>query len=166
MTTAIHTIGHSHHPIDRFIDLLRTQGVKTLVDVRSRPYSRWAPQFKQSAFVVSLAAAGIEYVFLGESLGGRPEGAEFYDAEGNVDYERRALARDFQAGVVELVERARTSATAIVCAEEDPARCHRRLLVTPALLREDFDVLHIRGDGRVQPEGQARGPKAPPSLFE
>lgn len=166
MTTAIHTIGHSKHTIDRFIDLLRRQGVATLVDVRSRPYSRWAPQFKQSALAQSLAAEEIVYVFLGHALGGRPDGDEFYDTEGNVDYVRRARSRDFQAGVGQLGEIACTSVTAILCAEEDPTRCHRRLLLTPALQQEDFTVLHIRGDGRVQPEDDLRRQEASRSLFD
>ena len=36
----VFTIGHSSHPIDEFIDLLRTNGVQQLVDVRTVPGSR------------------------------------------------------------------------------------------------------------------------------
>lgn len=149
MTTTVHTIGHSNHSIERFIALLRGHGINTLVDVRSRPYSKWAPQFQKSFLSRSLTAEGIAYVFLGDELGGRPEGREFYDAEGHVDYERRAQALDFQTGIDHLVEIARTASTAMMCAEEDPTGCHRRLLVTPALERKGIVVLHVRGDGRT-----------------
>lgn len=163
--TDIHTIGHSNHPIERFIALLRQHGIATLVDVRSRPYSRWAPQFQKEALSRSLAAVPLAYVFLGQELGGRPEGAEFYDAEGHVDYERRAGAAEFRAGIDRLVAIARQG-SAIMCAEEDPIRCHRRLLVTPALQRSGVTVEHIRGDGRVQTENELGGRKPQLRLFE
>lgn len=157
MTTTVRTIGHSNHPLERFIALLRQHGISTLVDVRSRPYSRWAPHFQKSFLSQSLEAEGITYVFLGGELGGRPDGAEFYDAEGHVDCERRAQARDFRAGVERLIDVANQGPTAILCAEEDPGRCHRRLLVTPALQRKGLPVRHIRGDGRVQSDDELRG---------
>jgi uncharacterized protein (DUF488 family) len=164
--TTVHTIGHSNHPIERFIALLHRHGVAALVDVRSRPYSRWAPQFQKIALARSLADERIAYVFLGSELGGRPDGKEFYDVDGRVDYERRTGAREFQVGVDRLVEIARDASVAILCAEEDPDRCHRRLLVTPALQRKDVTVLHIRGDGRVQPEDELSGRQAQLPLFE
>lgn len=166
MTTTVRTIGHSNHPIERFIALLREHGIETLVDVRSRPYSRWAPHFQKTFLSRSLTAAGITYVFSGDELGGRPEGREFYDAEGHVDYERRAQAPDFQAGVDRLVEMARQRSTAILCAEEDPTRCHRHLLVTPALQRRAITVQHVRGDGSVQVDDDVRGPTPQLRLFE
>jgi uncharacterized protein (DUF488 family) len=162
----IHTIGHSNHPLERLIALLRQYGVATLVDVRSRPYSRWAPQFKRNSLAGSLATEGIAYVFLGETLGGRPDSEEFYGADGHVDYERRACAHDFQAGVLELLQIAGNTATAIMCAEENPTQCHRRLLVTPALQQRGGTVLHIRGDGRVQSEEELNGQKGQLPLFE
>jgi len=159
----VHTIGHSSHPLGRFVALLRRHGIATLVDVRSHPHSRWAPQFRKSALSRSVAAEGIVYVFLGRELGGRP-GAEYHDEQGHVDYGRRARAPDFQAGVDRLVEIAHRSPTAIMCAEEDPSRCHRRLLVAPALLRRSVAVLHIRGDGRVQPDELCDAPAQLPLL--
>lgn len=153
----IFTLGHSRHPFDRFVELLRQQDVVTLVDVRTRPYSRWAPQFQKRALARSLERAGIAYVFLGDALGGRPEGDALYDARGRLDVERRARARDFQEGVERLAELARDKPAAILCAEENPARCHRTLLVAPALRERGFTVLHIRGDGRVQEDEEVRG---------
>lgn len=148
----IHTIGHSNHAIERFVDLLLRQRVTRLVDVRSHPTSRWAPQFRKGPLASDLRRGGIDYCFLGAALGGRPADPGCYDADGRVDYARRAQAPDFIDGVERLLELARERPTAILCAEEDPARCHRRLLITPALRAHGVGVLHIRGDGRVQPE--------------
>jgi uncharacterized protein (DUF488 family) len=153
--TAIYTIGHSRHSAERFVQLLRQHSIARLVDVRSYPASRWSPQFSKVALAQMLASHAIEYVFLGRELGGRPEGPEFYRPDGTVDCERRSQAPDFQAGVERLVGLARGRRTVILCAEEDPARCHRNLLVAPALRRAGMTVVHVRGDGRLETEGEA-----------
>jgi uncharacterized protein (DUF488 family) len=150
--TTIYTVGHSRHTAEHFAKLLGDQQIATLVDVRSHPASKWAPRFGKAALAQMLGTKAIEYVFLGRELRGRPDGAEFYGADGGVDYARRAEAPDFKAGIDRLLGLARERATAILCAEEDPGRCHRRLLVTPALRRAGVTVVHIRGDGRVEPD--------------
>lgn len=152
--TVIHTIGHSNHAIGCFLDLLGRFGVRRLVDVRSHPTSRWAPQFRKRPLARALEQTGIDYVFLGESLGGRPAGEAFYDADGRVDYARRARAPDFLQGVEALVRLAAERPTVMLCAEEDPTRCHRRALITPALVARGLQVVHIRGDGRGQAEAK------------
>ena len=70
----IRTIGHSNHPIERFVGLLQAAGIALLVDVRSMPYSRRFPQFGKERLAKSLAAAGIAYVHEGAALGGKPAG--------------------------------------------------------------------------------------------
>jgi uncharacterized protein (DUF488 family) len=150
--TTIYTVGHSRHMAEHFAKLLGQQQIATLVDVRSHPASKWAPQFGKAALAELLTLHAIQYVFLGRELGGRPDGAEFYGEDGAVDYGRRAEAPAFKAGIQRLVELARERRIAILCAEEDPSRCHRRLLVTPALQRAGVSVVHIRGDGRVEPD--------------
>ena len=150
--SSIFTIGHSRHAGEHFVSLLRAHEIARLVDVRSHPASKWAPHFGKTALTQLLLAQRIEYVFLGRELGGRPEGAAFYRADGTVDYERRGAAEDFRAGLDQLVELARDRRTAILCAEEDPAHCHRRLLVAPELQRRGVAVVHIRGDGHLEPD--------------
>ncbi len=61
----LYTIGHSNHPIDRFLGLLQQHGIQLLADVRSPPFSRFNPQFNRQKLQQSLAAAGIDYLFLG-----------------------------------------------------------------------------------------------------
>ena len=148
----LYTIGHSNHPLAGFVALLRNAGVAQVVDVRSHPYSRWVPHFRKRLLAEGLGDAGIGYVCLGEALGGRPQGEQFYRADGSVDYSLRAEAVDFQTGIDELLALAAVRTTAILCAEEDPARCHRRMLVTPAVRTRGVDVVHLRGGGRLQVE--------------
>ena len=73
MGDTVFTIGHSTHPQERFIALLRQHGITALCDVRSKPYSRMNPQFNREELEEALLAHGIAYRFLGEELGARSD---------------------------------------------------------------------------------------------
>ena len=111
-----------------------------------------------------MAAKGIRYVFLGAELGGRPEGAEYYDPEGYALYGRRAQAYEFQAGLDRLSGEAESARTAMMCSEADPAGCHRYLLITRALY-DGERVEHIRSDGSVIATEEIHTFWLQPSLF-
>lgn len=148
----IFTIGHSNHPLETFLALLQQQQLTRVVDVRSSPYSGYASQFNREAIRVALRARGIEYLFLGDLLGGRPEGRQFYDAGGHVLYDRVAASAAFTRGIDRLCDHLPTGRVTLLCGEEDPTHCHRRRLVGRVLGRRGVGVLHIRGDGRLQSE--------------
>ena len=163
------TIGHSNHNWPRFLALIKSNGVEAVVDARSHPYSKFSPQFDSDSIRKSLAEAGIRYVPLGSQLGGRPKGAEFYDVDGHVLYDRVAASESFRQGIERLKKGADGYVVALMCGEEDPAGCHRRLLIGRVLVEEGFTVEHIRGDGRIQPDYELDiEPDAAPqlSLFE
>jgi len=156
-TVRIWTIGHSNHPIERFIALLRDASIQVVADVRSQPYSAFAGHFSQAALRTSLEEAGFRYVFLGRELGGRPPEAEMYDEEGHVRYDMVAASDRFAAGLDRLLEGARTFRVAIMCSEEDPTECHRTLLIGEAMRRKakrrtglSASLRHIRAT--AQPE--------------
>src|SRR5690606_32743743 len=66
----IWTIGHSTHPIEEFVELLKGQLIEHLVDVRSLPGSRKFPQYNKENLMESLPETGIKYTLIPE-LGGR-----------------------------------------------------------------------------------------------
>jgi uncharacterized protein (DUF488 family) len=146
------TIGHSNHTVEHFLSLLKAQAVQVVVDTRSQPYSKYATQFDHEALKPVLQDVGIRYLYLGRELGGRPEGDEFYDGEGHVLYDRVAATSLFQEGLSRLERGIREYKVALLCAEENPAACHRRLLVGRVLVDRGIQVEHIRGDGRIQTE--------------
>jgi uncharacterized protein (DUF488 family) len=148
----VFTIGHSNHTVEHFLSLLKAHGVQVVVDTRSQPYSKYATQFDHEGLKLVLQEAGIRYLYLGRELGGRPEGDEFYDDEGHVLYDRVAATSLFQKGLSRLERGIREYNVAMLCAEENPAECHRRLLVGRVLLGHGIHVNHIRGDGRIQTE--------------
>jgi uncharacterized protein (DUF488 family) len=146
------TIGHSNHTVEHFLGLLKAHAVQVVVDARSQPYSKYATQFDHDALKLALQDAGIRYLFLGRELGGRPDGDEFYDDEGHVLYDLVAATSLFLEGLSRLERGIREYSVALLCAEENPAACHRRLLVGRVLIDRGIQVEHIRGDGRIQTE--------------
>ena len=149
-TPAVFTIGHSNHEEPEFLKLLTQHAIEVLADVRSSPYSRYSPQFNRESLQQALAEVNVRYLFLGGELGGRPADPEYYDSEGHVLYWRVAEAPFFREGI-ERVEKGRQQyRIALMCSEEDPAVCHRCLLVTRVLAERGIDICHIRGDGTIQ----------------
>jgi uncharacterized protein (DUF488 family) len=146
------TIGHSNHTVGHFLSLLKALAIQVAVDARSQPYSKYATRFDHEALKLALQDAGIRYLYLGRELGGRPEGDEFYDGDGHVLYDRVAASSLFQEGLSRLERGIREYKVALLCAEENPAACHRRLLVGRVLFDRGIQVEHIRGDGRIQSE--------------
>jgi uncharacterized protein (DUF488 family) len=160
---SIFTIGHSNHSAEKFVGLLKQHGIEVVADVRSHPYSRHAPHFNAKDIEAILWDNGIRRLFLGFELGGRPTAEAFYDADGRVDYARIERSRSFLDGIKQLESSIRDHKTALLCSEEDPVGCHRRLLVGHVLGERGLVVRHIRGDGSVQTEGEASGDQ--PVLF-
>lgn len=153
----IFTIGHSNHPLERFLELLKAHNIEVFVDVRSHPYSKHAPHFDHQLLKARVTVAGIRYLFLGAELGGRPKGEEFYDADGHVLYSRVAESAAFLEGISRLEAGIQKYKVAIMCSEENPAVCHRRLLIGRVLIMRGIRVSHIRGDSRVQTDAELAG---------
>jgi uncharacterized protein (DUF488 family) len=148
----IYTIGHSTRSLGELLDLLREHHVALLVDVRRSPGSRRHPHFASEALAASLPAAGIEYIHEPD-LGGhrrarrdspntawRVVGFRAYADHMDTDEFREALGR--------LIGHAEEKATAIMCAEAVPWRCHRRL-ISDALLTRGHEVVHIIGPEKI-----------------
>ena len=148
----LYTIGHSNHALDTFIGLLEAHAIQALVDVRSQPYSRYTPHFESRPLKAAVTAREILYLYLGKELGGRPDGAAFYDADGYVRYDLVAESALFLEGIARLKQGIQKYRVAAMCAEEDPAGCHRRLLIGRVLAARGITVLHIRATGSLQRE--------------
>ena len=151
----IYTVGHSNHPIEQFLSLLTRHGITALADVRSTPYSRFNPQFRREPLQQSLAAVGIQYVFLGEELGARSQDPSCYDADGRVSYARLARTVLFRQGVERLKTGMGDFRISIMCAEREPLECHRTILVSRELVHEGIEVRHILGDGSLEEHAHA-----------
>ena len=137
------TIGHSNHPWLEFVALLRRTGITALADVRSTPRSRFA-QFNARPMKERLESIGIEYLYLGETLGGRPATSD------TPDYEAMARDPEFSAGLAEVESIAERARVALMCSEHEPLTCHRCLLIGRRLTERGGSVEHILRDGVVE----------------
>lgn len=142
----VFTIGHSTHPIEEFIALLKQNGVERLIDIRTVPRSRYNPQFEQSALMKSLPENGIAYIYMKELGGLRPKAKRSVNlAWRNASFRNYAdymQTPAFSAGIERLIAYAKEKTTAIMCAEALPWRCHRSL-VGDALLVRGVEVQNI-----------------------
>ena len=145
----IYTIGHSNHTWDTFASLLKAHEIEILVDIRSKPVSRWARFANKRTLPALCEGEGIRYVFMGDSLGGKPSDPSCYDAVGNPDYAKIAARSVFGEGILELRSLAEGDTTATMCAEEDPSNCHRSLLIGPALEPFGVEMRDIRRDDSI-----------------
>ena len=150
----IFTIGHSNHSLEDFLALLARHGIQVVADVRSAPYSRFNPQFNRDAFAAALKARGIDYLYLGRALGGRPDDPACYEG-GIVRYERVARTSGFREGIAQVVDEAATGRIALMCAEKEPLDCHRTLLVARSLDDEGMAVAHILATGDLESHPKA-----------
>lgn len=142
----IYTIGHSTRPIEEFIDLLNSQSVKQLIDIRTVPRSRHNPQFEQTELQASLRQAGIDYVYISDLGGLRPKSKQSINLgwhnQSFRNYADYMQTDQFAAGLGQLIDLSRQQQSAIMCAEAVPWRCHRSL-VADALLLRDITVKEI-----------------------
>jgi uncharacterized protein (DUF488 family) len=148
----IWTIGHSNHTFERFAELLESERIGFVIDVRSYPYSRIAPQFNHDHLDRALRGIGTGYLFLGEDLGGRPVQDEHYDEQGHARYDLMAERPTFIAAVQRLLKGCREHRIALVCSEGQPDSCHRRLLVGKVLVDHGVQLRHILPNGTVRLE--------------
>ena len=160
MSKAIFTIGHSNHEWGAFAELLAKHGIELLVDTRTNPVSRYAPWANARTLKDMLGQTGVDYTFMGDALGGKPSHGSCYRPDGRPDYREIRTRKFFRDGIDALLELVEDKTVALMCAEEDPSKCHRRLLIEPALLDRGIDVRHIRGDGTVATASTLGGKKA------
>lgn len=149
---AVLTVGHSTHPLDEFVGLVREAGVARIVDVRSFPRSRRVPWTNTEVLAAELPAAGVDYVHVPE-LGGRRRGTADSPNGGWEHPSFRAYADhlatpEFARGLERLLALAGERTTAVMCAEAPWWRCHRRL-IADALLVRGIPVRHLMPGGRL-----------------
>ncbi len=150
----IYTIGHGNRKTDDFIYLLKRYEIELLVDVRTYPYSRFHTQFRQAALESSLDAADINYLFLGEELGGRPKDPVLY-TNGRVDYTAVKQTQLFKSGIEQVEDLAKKGVRlALMCSEADQNHCHRKHMLTGEFIRDGFEVLHINKSGSLESEAK------------
>lgn len=128
--SSLYSIGHGQKTQEVFLAELKSFDIHFLIDVRTIPYSKWAPQFNHGAIENWLQREGIRYVFWGNSIGGRPLNDICYDEEGYFDYHKMAEESSFKTKLLRLVDaNLKNYRVAIMCSESNPLECHRSKLI-------------------------------------
>ena len=143
----IWTIGHGNRCGDEFVQLLQQAGVECLVDVRSYPGSRRNPQFSREQLAVLLANHGIKYKWQGAGLGGfRKPNVDSKNislrSEGFRGYADYMGSDEFKKAIEFLIEEAKQTKIAYMCAERLPWQCHR-YLISDYLVMRGLRVTHL-----------------------
>lgn len=142
-TPPIYTIGYGDRDLERFIAALEVNAIAYLLDIRSAPYSRFKPEFSKDALSKALAARGIRYVYVGDSLGGRPDDPTCY-VDGRVDYDKVRDKEFFQRGIARVQAAHRQQLRVVLmCSEGKPEQCHRTKLIGETLTAQGVPVVHI-----------------------
>lgn len=146
----IYTIGYGNRQWKVFIELLKDQFCDYLIDVRSYPSSKFNPSFTQNKLSELCAYEGVRYVFMGDTLGGKPASKALYDDNGKPDYIKMAKTTEFNNGLDRLlVANNKGLNVVLMCSELFPQNCHRALLIGKELSIRNVDVMHIDGDRKL-----------------
>ncbi len=147
-TAPLYTIGYGARDISSFIAALQKAEIAYLIDIRSRPYSRYKPDFSREPLAEHLQRAGIRYVYMGDALGGQPDEPACY-VDGKVDYAMVEQQPFYQRGLERLQEAWRQGLrVALMCSEGKPEQCHRSKLIGKSLEALGIPVAHIDENDR------------------
>lgn len=149
MIKKIFTVGHSTHDIETFIKLIEDHKINCIVDVRSTPYSQYAPQFNEREIKLALSKRGIIYIYMGKELGARRDDNTLY-IKGKLSFEKTKESDLFKKGITRLNNGLEKGYTiALMCAEKKPIDCHRCIMIGKYLADEGYEVGHILEDSSI-----------------
>lgn len=149
-THTLFTLGHSNHSAASLLEIIRSAQVTCVVDVRAVPHSTRSPHFSQDMLRSVLSRAQVTYHWAGRALGGRRSARPDSPHVALQNAASRGFADhmgtpEFELGIAQLLNRAQHEPTAILCAEQLPEHCHRRLIADVLVLR-GVRVIHLLAD--------------------
>lgn len=149
MSSEIYTIGYGNRSIQTFVQLLQKYEIQILIDVRTNPFSRFNSDFRSKKLELHLINNNIRYLFLGYELGGKPSDLDCYTND-EVDYQKIQSKTFFTDGINEVINISKEGLKiALMCSEQSPLHCHRKLLIGDYLQAKNFDIRHIDKDGTI-----------------
>jgi len=160
MAQTIYTVGHNSLNFMQFITLIQANNITHIVDIRSIPYSKYAPWSDKSRLPELLRPFKINYTYLGHKLGGKKQPFK------QIVKQQSATPQDvYDQGIQILLQLSMRGNLTLLCAEGDPAKCHRQHIIAQTLLDSGTKVLHILKDGAIQEAWKEDKPSVQPNLF-
>lgn len=146
----IYTIGHSNHSIEKFIELLKEFRIETIIEVRTVPKSSYSPHFNKPNLIFVLSQNKIKYIDMGRTLGGRPEDKSVLNIRDRIEEELIETKSWYMDAIDRVIDISHNSKIAIMCSEENPEHCHRGYIISHTLLKKGEEVVHIRGNKKIE----------------
>jgi uncharacterized protein (DUF488 family) len=142
----VFTIGFTKKSARRFFETLRDSGASRVVDIRLNNVSQLAGFAKKDDLAYFLKEiCGMGYVHLPELAPSQEILDEYKKASGDwKTYETRFLALMSQRGIETKVSRETIADSCLLCSEDKPQFCHRRLVAE--YLKQhwgDIDIAHL-----------------------
>ena len=160
MAQTIYTVGHNSLSFMQFITLIQANNITHIVDIRSIPYSKYAPWSDKSRLSELLRPFKIRYTYLGHKLGGKKPGQQ------NIPHPRGATPQGmYDEAIQVLLQLSMRDNLTLLCAEGDPAKCHRQHIIAQTLLESGARVLHILKDGTIKEAWIEENTATQPKLF-
>jgi uncharacterized protein (DUF488 family) len=160
MPRTIYTIGHSDLNFMRFLTRLQENNINHVVDIRSIPYSRHAPWSNKSRLAEILKPFKIRYTYLGHKLGGKkPSQDKFVQAD------TATSINLYDQAIQSLLQFSEQESVVLLCAESDPANCHRQHIIAQTLLDSSVSVFHILKNGNLKQAWREGSKTEQPELF-
>ena len=145
----LYTIGHSNQGFEEFLEMLQSQKINVIVDVRSVPASKYTPQFNREPLQAALNRAGIHYMWFGEEFGARR--TDSLDVDNKVNFEKAVQTLAFLRGTERVLNGLQKGyRISLMCSEAHPLECHRFAMVSRWFFEHDVDVQHIVRDEQGQ----------------
>ena len=148
----IFTIGHTIQSLDDFYDMLQHYDINCIIDVRSMPFSKHAPQFNKESLCLYLKSKSVLYAHFGKEFGARRDDCLQYVHNGNedfmqVNFELGVNTDNFKAGINRLDKALSQNRTiALMCTEANPLDCHRFSFISRYLYDNKYEIMHIIRD--------------------
>ena len=167
----IFTIGYGGRTIAEFAALLKQYQIEILVDVRSSPYSSYYTDFDRPNLSEMLKNDDIRYVFMGDTLGGRPDDPDCYSyspaRKKDLLDPKKCETKDFYKAGVSRLQNGLSEGYRVVlmCSELEPQNCHRSYVIGKTLADDGISVVHIDKDGKRKPQAELPDMMYQESLF-
>ena len=160
MPQKIFTVGHSDLSFMRFISLIQANNINHIIDVRSIPYSRHAPWSSKSRLPETLRPFKVQYTYLGHKLGGKKQSIDQIAKQQGITPQQI-----YDEAIQLLLQLSMRDKLALLCAESDPAHCHRQHIIAQTLIESGIKVIHILSDGHLKEAWKEDKPARQPSLI-
>ncbi len=141
--SCIYTIGYSAFSINDFIETIKNFGISCVIDVRSSPFSNYYADYNKDTLERTLKEHNILYRNYANEFGARQTDLMFYSGD-IVDFDKFIKSAQFLEGVSKVnkgIERGYSFV--LMCAEKDPIKCHRSIMLGKGFSENGFDVKHI-----------------------